>query len=241
MSKTILRICRSPQEAWDGVLHDWFRESAATAWQRSRPSLIIVPTRSHAQGLKALLLQANQSQLGLEFVTPAGLRAHFAAGSNLTLAPREHLRLLLALAAEFDSETQAAKAIIRAPNPLLRTLDRLEAAGWDFEALQLAVFQPIVRRFREYLHTANFTLGAELDRTAFQLSRDSSPLFANILITGFDGAHWPLMLLLQATTRAAEEATVVLSEPREEAHDLDAAWVGTWEENYGEAQPLKAT
>ena len=38
---------------------------------------------------------------------------------------------------------------------------------------------------------------------------------------------------------AAKSATVVLQYPREPAADLDAAWVGTWEETFGEAQPIE--
>lgn len=248
MRQIQLRISSSPREAWEGAIRDWFSEFAPLAWRHPLPTLVIVPTRSHAQFFKARLLQDGQSHLGLEFVTLAGLRAHFADEAQRPLALREHLRLFLALAAEetlaaqtgeLDPERQAANAVLRAPDHLLRTLDRLDAAGWKFGDLQLPSFQPIVRHFRQYLERTGFTLAAETDRAALRQSREQPSLFANALITGFDGAHWPHWFLLQAAAQAAENATIVLEYPCNDSL-VDSAWIGSWEQVFGEALPLTA-
>ena len=137
-----LRIAQSPPDACEGAIRDWFQKTLAVSWKQTRPSLVVLPTRSHAHALKARLLQDGQSNLGLHFITPGGLRELLAGASDRTLPLREHLRLLLALAAEetlreaaepeSNADELAAKAVVRAPDHLLRTLDRLEMAGWNF-------------------------------------------------------------------------------------------------------------
>ena len=60
------------------------------------------------------------------------------------------------------------------------------------------------------------------------------------MITGFNAAHWPLWPLLHAAVASAGHATVLLEDPRDEARDLDEAWVGTWEDAFGEAKPVSS-
>ena len=245
-----LRIAQSPPDAWEGAIRDWFQKALAVSWKQTLPSLVVVPTRNHAHALKARLLQDGQSNLGLHFITPGGLRDLLTGASDRTLPLREHLRLLLALAAEetlrksaepeSNADELAAKAVVRAPDHLLRTLDRLEMAGWNFDALQLPSFQPIVRRFREHLRACDFSLGAQFDREAMAHSTSRPPIFANLLITGFDAAHWPHWFLLRAAVAAAENAVVVLEYPRENLSSIDACWIGSWEEALGEARPISS-
>jgi hypothetical protein len=121
---------------------------------------------------------------------------------------------------------------------LLRTLDRLENAGWDFEALGLAAFQPIIRRFWEQLRACGFVLPARFDRELLERTPDQA-LFANLLVAGFDAAHWPHWFVLQAAVRSAQAATVLLEYPLENA-DIDLCWIGSWEEALGAATPVAA-
>ncbi len=246
--KTALRIAPSSRDAWDGAIRSWFEETLPVSWKQTLPSLVVVPTRSHAHALKARLLQDAQSHLGIQFATPAGLRDLLTGASDRRLPLREHLRLLLAIAAEetlrestekeSNANDLAAKAVVRAPDHLLRTLDRLEMAGWNFDALQLPAFQPIVRRFREQLRACNFSLVAQFDREAMAQSASRPPVFANLLLTGFDAAHWSHWFLLRAAVAAAKNATVVLEYPRENLASIDACWIGSWEEALGEAKPI---
>ena len=246
--KSALWIAPSPREAWQGAIRRWFEETLGASWGQSRPSLVVVPTRSHAHALKARLLAERKSNLGIHFVTPSGLRDLLSGASERALPLREHLRLLLAISAEqmlrksrgpeAGADELAAKAVVRAPDHLLRTLDRLEMAGWDFESLRLDSFQPIVRRFREQLRTCGFSLVAPFDRELLAKSASRAPIFANVLISGFDAAHWPYWFLLRAGVAGAESATVVLEYPRENLSSIDACWIGSWEEALGEAMPI---
>ena len=249
--KAKLCIADSPRDAWDGAIHGWFHKTLPVSWKQALPSLVVVPTRSHAHALKARLLHEGQSHLGIHFVTPAGLRDLLSSSSDRALPLREHLRLLLAIAAEETltksagqepaADILAAKAVVRAPDHLLRTLDRLEMAGWDFDALQLNSFQPIVRRFREHLRACGFSLLAQFDREALAQSASRPPLFSNLFITGFDAAHWHFWFLLRAAVRAAENATVALEYPKENLRSIDACWIGSWEEVLGEATPISSS
>src|SRR5204863_1362666 len=111
------------------------------------------------------LLAEGHSHLGIQLVTPAGLRELLSGERVQGLAPREHLRLLLAIAAEQenDGDNLAAKAVLRAPDQLLRALERLEIAGWDFEKVGPSPFHPIVKRFREELGACGFSLTGQFD------------------------------------------------------------------------------
>ncbi len=207
------------------------------------PSLVVVPTRGQANDLKARLTAKGFSYLGLQFVTPATLGALLARDDATLRAEPEHLHLLLAIAASEmedrpnESEALAAKAIARAPAPLLRALDRLETAGWKFAELALPSFAPVVQRFDELLKKCDFVLPGETDRRRLKQAARGERRFSHVLITGFDGAHWPQWFLLRTAVELAENAAIVLEEPRGHFSDIDLCWIGSWEEVCGEAQP----
>ena len=135
-----------------------------------------------------------------------------------------------------DSEALAAKAVARAPALLLRALDRLETAGWRFQELGLSSFAPVVQRFNELLKKCGFVLPGEADRKRLQEAARGRREFSHVLITGFDGAHWAEWFLLRTAVELAENATIVLEEPRQNFSDVDLCWIGSWEEICGEAQ-----
>jgi hypothetical protein len=240
-----LLLASSPEAAWQGVIEGWLNQIAAEAWTTAAPAVVVVPTRGQIQALKGRLLEAGLSSLGCQFLTPPYLRALLAAESDTGPAPREHLRLLLALAAEqlladtalSEAERLAAISVRRTPDHLLRLLEQLSSAGADFEHVDLPAFRPVVREFREYLKKTGFEISPEFDRRALAHVRHG-PAIGSLLITGFHGGHWPLWHLLRAALQSSQRATVVLQHPRDAAHDLDAAWIGSWEEALAEARPV---
>ena len=241
-SRPLLLVVPSLQEAWEDVIAPWFDQVLPGAWQRELPSLVVVPTRGQANDIKARLIAKGSSHLGLQFVTPSSLRALLARDDATPTAQPELLRLLLAIAASEmedrpnESEALAAKAVARAPAPLLRALDRLETAGWKFEELGLPSFAPVVQRFNELLKKCDFVLRGESDRSRLQQPTRGRREFSHVLICGFDGAHWAEWFLLRSAVELAENATIVLEEPRENFSDVDLCWIGSWEEVCGEAQ-----
>src|SRR5438477_3443093 len=237
-----LHIGSSFASGWESVLLPWFERVLPGAWKRELPSLVVVPTRGQANDLKRRLIAKGVSHLGLQIVTPASLSAVVAREDARPPTEPEHLRLLLAIAASEmenqpnESEALAAKAVSRAPGALLRALDRLETAGWKFEELALPSFAPVVQRFNELLKKCDSALTGENDRRRLQQAAGGPRKFSHVLITGFDGAHWPHWFLLRAAVELSENATIVLEEPRENFADVDLCWIGSWEEVCGEAQ-----
>jgi PD-(D/E)XK nuclease superfamily len=241
-SLPVLLVASSPQEAWQDSIVPWFERVLPVAWKRTLPPLVVVPTRGQVNDLKTRLIAKGSSHLGLQFVTPAGLAALLARDNATPPTRPEHLRLLLAIAASEmedrpnESEALAAKAVARAPAALLRALDRLKTAGWKFDEFALPSFAPVVQRFNELLKKCDFALPGETDRQRLQQAGGEARKFSDVLITGFDGAHWPHWFLLRTAVELAEKATIVLEKPRENFSDVDLCWIGSWEEIYGEAQ-----
>jgi hypothetical protein len=241
-SQPVLLVVPSLQEAWDDAIAPWFDQVLPGAWQRGLPALVVVPTRGQANDLKARLIAKGSSHLGLQFVTPSSLRALLARDDAIPAAKPEHLRLLLAIAASEmedrpnESEALAAKAVARAPALLLRALNRLETAGWKLQELGLPSFAPVVQRFDELLEKCGFVLSGETDRRRLQQAARGRRKFSHVFINGFDGAHWTEWFLLRTAVELAENATIVLQEPRENLSEIDLCWIGSWEEVCGEAQ-----
>src|SRR5215472_18493291 len=241
-SRPALLIVPSLLEAWDDAIAPWFERVLPGAWKEPLPSLVVVPTQGQINDFKARLIARGCSHLGLQFVTPAILRELLARDEPTAAAETEHLRLLLAIAASEmgdgpnESEALAAKSVARAPALLLRTLDRLETAGWKFQELGLPSFLPVVQRFNELLKKCGFVLRGETDRIRLQETARGRREFSHVLIIGFDGGHWTEWFPLRTAVELAENATIVLEEPRENFSDTDLCWIGSWEEICGEAQ-----
>jgi len=99
-AKVSLHIGASFCAAWETILLPWFQAAGQVSWQQQQPTVVAMPFRSQAYAIKGLLLNRGVSLLGIRFVSPAELRELLAARSKMHLALREHLRLLLSVAAE---------------------------------------------------------------------------------------------------------------------------------------------
>jgi hypothetical protein len=241
-----LHLSTAFDAAWDNVLLPWFETAAPQASDKSTPVAVVTPFRSHAQLLRSKLLARGVSLLGIRFLLPAQLRELLLRGSGLSLPLREHLRLLLATAAEEiaanidseQSESLIARSVARDPDYFLRLFDELGAAGWNVAEVDQPVLNDIAARFDKMCRDCGFTFVHEADRLAVVKAQQLPPRFSHLLVTGFDGAHWPLWPLLHAAVKSSQQATVLLNDPRDEARDIDETWVGTWEEISGEAEPV---
>ncbi len=202
-----------------------------------QPWVVLTPGRSTALALKAQVLAAGQSLGGLYFWTPGDMRAFLrqASANPATVAVREHLHLLLASLAT-GQEDASSLALARDPARLLRSLDQLHAAGHPVRELDFAPAEQLAADWSSAMAEAGWTTVQHFD---WQLARRTpTPLLGGLLVLGFDAAHAELWPLLQAAVRHAEKAEVILTRPRSKAEDLDQAWVGTWEEAWGEAAPI---
>lgn len=242
-----LHLALSFADAWESVLLPWFETATPAARENRAPVAVVTPYRSHAQLLRKKLLEQGISLLGVRFFTPPQLR-EVLQGSHTPAAPlREHLRLFLSVAANrcaVDFETagnteaaRIARAVARDPDALLRAIDDAASAGATFAELTSPALGEIARRFEEILKRSNCALVSETDRRLLE-GAGASEQFSRLLISGFDAAHWPLWPLLRAAAQSAQNATVILRQPRDQAAELDRVWISTWEEAFGPARQL---
>jgi hypothetical protein len=241
-----LHLATSFDAAWENVLLPWFERVAPQAFAQTAPVAVVTPFRSHAQLLRNKLFAHGISLLNVRFLVPAQLREFLLRDNELKLPLREHLRLLLAIAADEiaanvddeRSDSLLARAVARDPDYFLRLFDEFGAAGWDVAEVGQPALAEIVIEFKKMCRECGFAFVYEADRLAAANAATLPPRFSRLLVTGFDGAHWPLWPLLHAAVKSSQETAVVLNDPRDEARDIDETWVGTWEEIFGEAEPI---
>src|SRR5262249_219703 len=132
-----LYIGSSFEAAWENVLLPWFETAAPRAFEEAALVAVVTPFRSHAHLMPNKLLAHGISLLGVKFPSPAQLREILVGGSGLNVSLREHLRLLLATAAEEITQEKPgslmAGSVVRDPDNFLRAFDQLGTAGWDIE------------------------------------------------------------------------------------------------------------
>src|SRR6267143_6094406 len=252
-----LHIGSSFASAWESVLLPWFKEVKLASLKNNETVAVATPFPSGAAFLRSKLLEHEIPLLGVKFVTPARLRELLLAEDASALPLREHLRLLLATAAEsvaarnsadVDSAAVAAsaeealaaiaKSISRSPDNLLRVFDQVSAAGWDFPNIGAPAVREIIQEFRGLVRQCEFKLIHEADRDTLAEAGSTPPRFSYLHLIGFTAKHWPLWPLLQAAVSFARHASVVLEYPREQTRAADESWIGTWEENFESAAPI---
>ena len=224
--------------AHEEVFLPWLENAARIPAKTRQPVAVLVPLRADAYALKARALSAGTGLFGIHFLTTGKLRDMLTRHLGITTRTplREHLRLLLATAAERVGKDAAS--IAASPDHLLKAIDLIGSGGWSFAEAGPARLRPIVAEFQGLLDGAGFSMMHDADRALLAAAQSTPPLFSALFVTGFNALHWPLWPLLEAAVRSAESAAICLTDPRPEGEDLDAAWIGTWEEAFGAARPI---
>src|ERR1700730_974192 len=238
--RVALHISPSLSAAWETALSPWFETAAQAAMGGDGIVAVVTPFPSYAALVRQLLLDHGISLLGVKFLTPAKLRELLLREIQMRAPLREHLRLLLSIAANEGMQLPAdrearnqhmnepdfliAKSVARAPDDFLRMVDRLGAGGWDFAENSAPILRPLVERFHRHVRACGFELVYEADRLALKRLTGQAPRFAQLLNAGFNGAHWPLWPLLSAATSSTADAAVLLDYPREQARVIDETW-----------------
>jgi hypothetical protein len=249
-----LHIGSSFEDAWSEIIGPWFKSLAVTASRKPEQNIVITPFQSTAYGIKRLLLDRGISFLGIRFMSPTAIRELLATKTNGQLVLPDHLRLLLSIVGEkclalpedpglreermLAPEFLAAKSVLRTPDHLLRTIERLGAAGWNPNVIEIPGLREIAEQFHRQLVNCGLELNHTVDARAAEYSETHPALFSNALVIGFNGAHWQLWPVLRAAANLAIQSTVILENPGEHAHGIDEAWVGTWENEFGPANPI---
>ena len=100
--KVSLHTSALAAQAHTAVVLPWLKKVAQSAARTPRATAVLVPLQADAYHLKARALDAGLALCGVHFLTPGELRERLIRHLDLPLRvpPREHLRLLLATAAE---------------------------------------------------------------------------------------------------------------------------------------------
>jgi hypothetical protein len=201
----------------------------------------VAPTRGLAIALKNRALKEGMSLLGIHFWLPGELREALilALGLDVEVPDRNALTLLTAAMAEGveinaadESARQVAEPIARSPNAFLRAYDQLDQAGWDPLEHLPGMLRDLAKMFADRIDEAGFQRLAQTDRELKRMAGSMPPALAQLLVVGFDGAHWPLFPLLSGAVRSSGEGDVVFTEPRDEARTLDSLWISSWEQEF---------
>src|SRR5947199_2891493 len=95
-----LHLSASFESAWENVLQPWFESVSLVACASDKPAVVVLPYQSRAQFFRHRLLEAGIPLLGVRFVAALQLREILLHPTGVKLLLREHLRLLLSVAAE---------------------------------------------------------------------------------------------------------------------------------------------
>lgn len=235
------------EEMWQAVVIPWLRQQAAQAWQDRRPTVVLVPSRATGFYAHERVVQAGFNLAALHFWTPSDARMNlqkFFPGIRPTPS-REILHLLATLAAEEvlrrEPENRTAVAIAVEPSSFIQTVDQLAGAGWDLGEVAEVPLRAVVKQWRVLLQRYGFQTVQGIDRELITQAGQASPKIAQLIVAGFDGAHWAEWPLLQAVVESAQTATMALVAPKLGWEEMDQAWIGTWEERFGAAEPCEAS
>lgn len=238
MAAARLYATTSAAENWHAVAGPWLRGQAATAWKETRPTVVLAPSRSEGFYLRSRLVAEEVPSPGVRFWTPSDarkfLREHYLPG--LGAATQAELRLVARARAERLARGEGAdqaslRSVAREPAAFLRAYDLLAGAGWN-PARDGAVYgRALALEMQGEMTRSGIATQAGLHR-ALRREASATPrrLIANLLVTGFNAAHWPLWDLLKAVVISAEQAVVALAQPRVFGETVDQLWNGSWEE-----------
>jgi hypothetical protein len=227
------------EEQWQALVGPWLRELAGTAWKNPRPTVVLTPSRAESFYLRSRLVAEGVHYFGLRFWTPSDARK-FLLGETApevmaaTLAEQRLVARICAerLAANTAKENHSTlTSVVREPGAFLRAYDLLLGAGWDPARDGASYGRDLANEFQREMEGLGIATQAGVHRhLRSKVGTNKEALVANLLVLGFNAAHWPLWDLLKAVVLVAEDATVALQNPRLFGQEVDQLWIGSWEE-----------
>jgi hypothetical protein len=227
-----LVLSRFAAGEWSGIVRPWLEAGRGTL---SR-SLVVVPTRGHAQALKQRCVAEGVALLGVEFLTPSLARKKRGSlpgiGKNLQL-----------LVLQDRIEVKLASLPVEDPaRGLWMSLQSdLESAHADFEELLRAGFNASVfprpelaevfGELEKWVEGHGYVLGPAQDRqAATNPPGDQTPIAGRLLVLAGGPEGWPDFFSLVAVARRCASVRVAIAWPETEGRsDSGETWVAQWE------------
>ena len=240
MATAKLFFTASIEEQWQTVTGPWLRAMVDAAWRNPKPTVILTPSRAESFYIRSRLVEEGVNFLGLRFWTPSDART-FLLGElspEIATATQTELRLVARMSAEAllkagkSTDQATLNSTVQEPGPFLRAYDLLWGAGWDPAQAGVAYGRGLAAEMNRQLQQKGIATQAGIHRKLLErlTSAPDEPLLANLLVVGFNAAHWPLWDLLRATVSTAGQTLISLSEPRVFGEVVDQLWISSWEE-----------
>jgi hypothetical protein len=231
-----LVLSRFAEGEWRGIVRPWLEAGRGSLGR----SLVVVPTRGHAQALKQRCVAENVALLGVEFLTPSLARKKRGSlpgiGKNLQLLVlRDRIESRLAL---LDPEDPARGIWMSLESDL-------ESAHADFEELLRAGFNASVfsrpelsavfGELEDWVKDHDYVLGPAQDRLeATAEAPTPKPIADRLLVIAGGAEGWSDFFGLVALARRCASVLVVVSVPEFEGRsESGEIWVSQWEKALG--------
>lgn len=198
------------------------------ALKSTGPFAVVCAHQSQATGIRQYLADRNGGCLGVEFMSPAGLRRLFIdVATNAPEPVSDDLgKLLLAAMAETRTDDPTYRAIARGPDDLFTAIDLLIRSGHPPDAIPIPSARRLASDFINHLEDRGCATASMMDRWISK--QPASDRFEALLIFGFDGSHWQHRPLLAHAARSSRSSTVCLLQPQVRSEGPDQLWINTW-------------
>lgn len=233
LQQSTIYECLSFDEAWEGVLEDWFVERFA-GQLNELPCAVVVPNDAAVQFIKEQLLKRDMGLLGVVFYKPGNLRHYLSKAYNCfeTVELRENLHLLMKVVARELKDNAVARAAAIEPEQFVRLADLLEATGWQIGVLKNESIRNLIKKYQEARQRYGMITAQSITHSLSKLSKNQGFAFSNLLVFGFSSKHWGSYNILLSAVRASKEKTLCFL-TQDNARLIDQAWLGSWEQELG--------
>ena len=211
-------------------------------------SLVVVPTRGHAQALKQRCVEEGVALLGVEFLTPSLARKKRGSlpgiGTNLQLLVlRDRIEARIRSLGEDDPSRRLLRSLESDLEAALADFEELVRAGFGASAFKATEVAAVFGELGEWVGAHGYMLGPKQDRDEAIGPREGLAQIAGRLLVLAGGAEgWPHFFGFAALAGRCSSVTVCAAAPEFEGRsEAGEFWVSQWEKALGaEKQAIDA-
>jgi len=233
-----LVLSRFAEGEWRGIVRPWLEACRGSLGR----SLVVVPTRGHAQALKQRCVEDGVALLGVEFLTPSLARKKRGSlhgiGKNLQLLVlRDRIEARLALLGPEEPERGIWMSLESDLESAQADFEELLRAGGDFNAsiFKRPELAEVFGELERWVKDHGYVLGPSQDFLEATGAADAKPAVADrLLIVAGGPENWPDFFGLVALARRCASVLVSVSVPEFEGRsESGEIWVSQWERALG--------
>lgn len=233
-SETLIFEYLSFDDAWKGILGDWFIQCLKTPFKKL-PRAVITPSDSVALLIKEYLIKNDIPILGIRFLTPGMLRHYllnvYQYSESLEL--RENLHLLMKVASKSLTTNPVARAAEIEPEQFVRLADLLETTGWDTGVIDNFHASTLIEKYISEQEGCGVVTAQKITNRLYEQSNcNPRAAFSDLLVFGFRSKHWSSYKMLLTAIKSSEKSMICLF-TQDGTRLIDQGWLGSWEHEFG--------